>query len=357
MTIKKIKFILAIAVLPFIIVGQDISPKSNNFEIGATLNHYALGTKKEALFLKDFNFLTPANAAKQARVHPKPGLWQWDRIEDFLDFSKDNKLKVRIHGPVSPQASKWAKQDDRTAKELQAVMEDFMTASAKRYNKEPCVKYMDVVNETILPNGDWFGPKKGTHLWENPWLTMGLDKNGYPIYIVRAFEIANEHAPNVKLVYNHNFGMQKPMWDKLKETILYLRSKGLRVDAIGWQGHLGLGRATKDFMEKSNEAFEALSDLVDWTHANDLEFHVTELDYRLKDLTNYSEELKIQAELYQKMVDVLQSKVNTGVVTLNLWDLGQRLKKPSTYFQSIYDANFNPTPAYAVIKNAINNNQ
>jgi GH35 family endo-1,4-beta-xylanase len=86
-----------------------------------------------------------------------------------------------------------------------------------------------------------------------------------------------------------------------------------------------------------------------------LEFHVTELDYKLKDTSNYSNELNLQAKLYQKLVEVLQSKVKTGVVTLNLWDLGVRLKKPNIYFQSIYDANFNPTPSYNIIKNAINN--
>jgi GH35 family endo-1,4-beta-xylanase len=84
---------------------------------------------------------------------------------------------------------------------------------------------------------------------------------------------------------------------------------------------------------------------------------VTELDFKVTNMSNLSTELQIQAQLYQKIINVLQSKVDSGVVTLNLWDLGQRLKKPSTYFQSIYDANFNPTPAYTVIKNAIINNQ
>ncbi|MAH20214.1 MAG: hypothetical protein CMB96_02015 [Flavobacteriaceae bacterium] len=334
-----------------------IEKPKNKLKIGATLNHYGLNSKKEELFLKDFNFLTPANAAKQSRLHPNPGVWQWDRTEDFLEFSKENQLTVRIHGPISPQASKWAKEDHRTAKELERVMVDFMTASAKRYNQEPNVKYMDVVNETILPNGDWFGPKKGTNLWENPWLKMGLDKNGFPNYIVKAFEIATEHAPNVKLVYNQNAGMQKPMWNKVKETILYLRSKGLRVDGIGWQGHLKLSRTTGQFFDNTDQAMLDLSKLVDWAHANNLDFHITELDYKVSNLSNLSNELQLQAELYQKIINILQSKVDSGVVTLNLWDLGQRIKKPNSYFQSIYDANFNPTPAYTVIKNAIINNQ
>ena len=327
--------------------------EKNRLKIGATLNYHQLGTKKENLFLNDFNFLTPANAAKQARLHPRPGIWQWDRIENFLQFAKNNDLIVRIHGPVSPQASKWAKEDHRTAAELENVMVNFMTQTAKRYNEESNVKYMDVVNETILPNGKWFGPRKGTHLWENPWLKMGLDENGYPNYIVRAFEIATANAPNVKLVYNQNGGMQSAMWERLKETVLYLRSKGLRVDGIGWQGHLNLSRSTLQFIENSDHALNELSKLIDWAHANNLDFHVTELDYRVNDMTNLSEELEFQAELYEKIIKVLQSKVNSGIVTLNLWDIGERLKKPSTFFQSIYDKDLNPTPAYQIIKKAL----
>ena len=327
--------------------------EKNRLKIGATLNYHQLGTKKENLFLNDFNFLTPANAAKQARLHPRPGIWQWNRIENFLQFAKNNDLIVRIHGPVSPQASKWAKEDHRTAAELENVMVNFMTQTAKRYNEESNVKYMDVVNETILPSGKWFGPRKGTHLWENPWLKMGLDENGYPNYIVRAFEIATTNAPNVKLVYNQNGGMQSAMWERLKETVLYLRSKGLRVDGIGWQGHLNLSRSTLQFIENSDRALNELSKLIDWAHANNLDFHVTELDYRVNDMTNLSEELEFQAELYEKIIKVLQSKVNSGTVTLNLWDIGERLKKPSTFFQSIYDKDLNPTPAYQIIKKAL----
>ena len=277
--------------------------------------------------------------------------WSWL----FLVFFRFDFI-VRIHGPISPQASKWAKEDHRTAAELENVMVNFMTQTAKRYNEESNVKYMDVVNETILPNGKWFGPRKGTHLWENPWLKMGLDENGFPNYIVKAFEIATANAPNVKLVYNQNGGMQSAMWERLKETVLYLRSKGLRVDGIGWQGHLNLSRSTIQFIENSDRALNELSKLIDWAHANNLDFHVTELDYRVNDMTNLSEELEFQAELYEKIIKVLQSKVNSGIVTLNLWDMGERLKKPSTFFQSIYDKDLNPTPAYQVIKKALNIN-
>lgn len=328
--------------------------KSKKLKIGATLNHYELNTIKKSLFLKDFKYLTPANAAKQSRIHPKPNVWSWTRIEDFIRFSNKYNLEVRLHGPISPQASKWAKEDHRTKEELQTNMIEFATAFAKRFNDEPSVRWMDVVNETILPNGEWFGPRTGTNKWENPWLKIGLDENGFPLYIVKSFEIANKYAPKLKFVYNQNAGMQSLMWDKVKETILYIRSKGLRVDAIGWQAHILLSKTTGDFITNTDKELQKLSNLIDWSHQNNLEFHITELDYFIEDNNNLDEEYKKQAEIYRKIIEVLEQKTKTGVVTLNLWNLGTRTKKGKEgAFHSIYDSDFKPTPAYNTIKKAL----
>ena len=326
--------------------------RSDTVIVGATLNHNELNTIKEELFLKDFKYLTPANSAKQTKIHPTPKVWNWQQIDDFISLAQKHDLQVRLHGPISPQASKWAKEDYRTPKELDQIMTEFATAFAMRFNNEPTIKWMDVVNETILPNGKWFGPKKGTDKWENPWLKMGLDENGYPLYILKAFEIATKHATNIKLVYNQNAGMQTQMWDKLKETILYIRSKGYRVDGIGWQAHIGLSPTTKALLDNTDLALKKLSKLIDWAHQNDLEFHVTELDYFIDDLTQLKKGLKNQATFYQKLVTLLQEKTKSGVVTLNLWDIGERTKKGKEgAFQSIYDSNFQPTPSYNIIKN------
>lgn len=329
--------------------------KTNNILVGATLNYRELNTIKEKLFLKDFKYLTPANAAKQHAIHPEPGKWNWEKADEFLDFAKRNNIAVRLHGPISPQASRWAKNDSRTQEELETNMIEFFTAFTKRYNKHPNVLWMDVVNETVLSNGKWFGPKKGVKSWENPWLAIGLDENDYPLYILKAFEIATKNAPDTKLVYNQNAGMDDVMWNKVKRTILYLRSKGYRVDGLGWQGHLLLGASRKEFVDNVDKTVKKLGDLIDWAHQNDLEFHVTELDYlvRDKDSDKLESERLIQKRVYQKIVDVLLAKSKNGVVTLNLWDVATRNKKGTGEFQSIYDKDFKPTPAYEVIKKLV----
>ena len=146
--------------------SKGVQSTSNAMVVGATLNHNELNTIKEQLFLKDFNYLTPANAAKQTKIHPTPKVWNWQQIDDFISLAQKHDLQVRLHGPISPQASKWAKEDYRIPKELNQIMTEFATAFAMRFNSEPTVKWMDVVNETILPNGKWFGPKKGTDKWK-----------------------------------------------------------------------------------------------------------------------------------------------------------------------------------------------
>jgi GH35 family endo-1,4-beta-xylanase len=322
--------------------------------VGAALNYNEIEDTKGTLFLKHFTYLTPANAAKQTKIHPEPNKWNWTNINDFIDFAKTNELVVRLHGPISPQASKWIKDDTRTVEELETNLEEFATAFAKRFNEEPVVKWMDVVNETILKDGSWFGPKEGVNQWENPWLKMGLDNNGFPKYIVKAFEIATEHAPNLKLVYNQNSGMETVMWDKVKETILYLRSKGYRVDGIGWQAHLLLGAKRVDFVDDTEATMQKLAHLIDWAHANNLAFHITELDYLIKEDEDKTVERLNQKRVYQAIVDVLVEKSKNGEVTLNLWDVGERYKSGTGYFQSIYDEDFKPTPAFEVIEEIMN---
>ena len=100
----------------------------NKVFIGATLNHRQLGTKVSELFLKDFNYSTPENCAKQARIHPNLTRWDWSLLEDYLAFASKNDITLRIHGPISPQASQWAKDDSRTKEELIENMTTFFTS-------------------------------------------------------------------------------------------------------------------------------------------------------------------------------------------------------------------------------------
>ena len=100
-----------------ILINKEYDPES--FFVGATIGHDMLSKPSITdLFLSEFTYLTPANSFKQTAIHPRPGVWNWKKYDDFIDFAEKNNLILRIHGPVSPQASKWAKNDNRTKEEL-----------------------------------------------------------------------------------------------------------------------------------------------------------------------------------------------------------------------------------------------
>ena len=347
------KILLINFFLVFSSYSNDIHDSLENFVIGATLNLNELNTQKSNLFLKDFTYLTPANAAKQTIVHPKPNTWNWAKINKMLDFANLHNLDLRIHGPIGPQSSKWIKDDIRTSDELMLNLEEFMTESCIKFSKEPSVKWMDVVNETILSSGKWHGPKPGNNKWENPWLKIGLDENEFPIYILKSFEIATKLAPNISLVFNQNAGFQPRLWDKLKKSVNYIRSKGYRVDGIGWQGHLLLSKSTYSFVNDLDKGIKDLSNLIDWAHENDLDFHVTELDYFVEDKSNLNNDLLDQKMIYSRIINLLKDKSKNGIVTLNFWDMGERFKKGKGYFQSIYSKDLEPNPSYELLNNIL----
>ena len=108
------------------------------------------------------------------------------------------------------------KNDSRTPEELSQVYEEFLTELCKKINGNSNILWMDVVNETIDSNGNWT-IKNGTNQWENPWTQIGKNDDGIPLYIIKAFEIAQQHAPDVSLVFNQHAGMQPAMWNKVKK--------------------------------------------------------------------------------------------------------------------------------------------
>ena len=176
-------------------------------------------------------------------------------------------------------------------------MVEYFTALCKRMNKEPSVKWMDVVNETINRDGSWFEEKPGVTQWENPWEQIGRDENDVPLYISKAFEIANKYAPNISLVFNQHGGMEPKMWDNVKKTILYLRDQGYRVDGLGWQAHLKSNKP----LALDKQQLDYFDKLIDWAHQHNLDFHVTEIDYQIMDSSFNLKALQDQSSAYSNL--------------------------------------------------------
>jgi len=321
------------------------------------------GNPDVAFYLKEFSYNTPENEFKQSGVYPEPNsTWKADNYRGLIEMARQNKQLMRAHSPISPQCSRWAKADDRTPEELKSVMIHYMDNISKDIEaNRDVIKWMDVVNETVVSNnisgaeyqyktGDWFGPLAGNERWQNPWTAIGYESDSelkVPTYIKLAFEIANKNAPHIKLLYNQHGGMEQEAWDKIKQTVLYLRNKGLRVDAIGWQAHIPYG------FEKVDGNMEKLNKLIDWCYQNKLEFHVTEIDIKMGknvDENTYNEKAKEVADTYGAITEAMVKKIGKGAVSINCWAMKHRSRRTEGHFAGLFDSELKPTEAYYRIK-------
>ncbi|HKJ80179.1 MAG TPA: endo-1,4-beta-xylanase, partial [Prolixibacteraceae bacterium] len=321
----------------------------NNLVVGAACHAHYLGTQTEEILNREFSYVTPANDFKQSYIHPEPGKWNWERSDKWVNHCRENDQLLRLHAPISPQCSQWAKDDSRTPEELEQNLTEYMTMLCKRYNDSSHVKWLDVVNETVFhADGRWFGPEDGSDNWNNPWPRIGFDEAHElrpPLYIKKAFEIANEHGSNFKLIINQHGGMEPFIWDKIKSLVGYLRENNLRVDGIGWQAHIWMG------WEKEAGNLERLSELIDWCHQNDLEFHITEFNVWLKpgDL----DKLKEQANTFYAITKLAAEKQKNGFVGINYWHIRGIETQNKDRDGGPWAENYEPKEAYFRIKEAL----
>lgn len=338
---------------------KDIADKyyKGNLFIGTANHGKLIGELSGNIALKEYDYMTPSNDFKQTYIHPTPDKWKWDLPDTWIRYAQENKIRLRLHSPVSPQCSKWVKEDNRTAAELSQMLTEYMTELCKRYANKTNVVWMDVVNETIAKEdvkdpvfglqkkGDWFSARQGTDLWENPWTIIGYDENSpirTPLYIDKAFEISNQYAPGIKQIINQHGNFEPEVWEKMKQLVGYLREKGRRVDGVGWQAHIDTG------WEQEVGNLERLDGFITWCHENQLEFHITEMNVWIKDGDAGKEQA--QAETYAKVAATLFKHTSTGKTGINFWNVRDEDTANPNWMGCLWRNDGSTRPAYRRIK-------
>lgn len=329
------------------IVAENFS--EGNLLVGATTGAWALGKPTGEILDNEFSYVTPENDFKQKFIHPdNSDTWNWKAADKWVEHVSKTGQILRIHAPIGPQCSQWTKKDNRTAEELERNLIDFLKALCIRYNGKKGVEYLDVVNETVSTEGLWFGPKPGFG-WENPWTQIGYDndKNRTPLYLKYAFKVATKYAPDMKLIYNqHADYIFRLDWNLIKETVLYLRDQGLRVDGIGCQAHFNIG------WENISGQVKMLEDLVDWAHQNELEFHITEFSAWMQDGMS-AKELEKQAATYKAVMEIMIEKSKNGIVGWNTWHIDDNSGWRKHLYPALFDTTYSAKPAYFAIQKAL----
>lgn len=217
------------------------------FLVGAaipTSQLHGLDLKADSIVALHYNSIVAENCMKSEKINPEEGVYLWDDADAFVDFGERNGMAIIGHALVwHSQLAPWFAVDSAgntvTADILKARMRHHIHTLVGRYKGR--VKGWDVVNEAIMEDGSY------RH-------SVFYDLLGEE-FIPLAFRYAHEADPEAEL-YINDYSMANPAKRRrYVELADSLRARGLRIDGIGIQGHMGMDYPSLDELEKSIVAF------------------------------------------------------------------------------------------------------
>ena len=220
------------------------------FLIGTALSDaQILGKDSVALdfVARQFNSITAENAMKWERIHPKPGVYSFGKADSMVDYGQRNNMFIVGHCLLwHSQTPDWVFEDSLgkplTRDALLQRLKDHIFTVVGRYKGK--VGGWDVVNEAVGDDG---------MMRKSKWLEIiGED------FVQKAFEYAREADPKAELYYNdYNIELKNKRVGVIK-LIKDLQAKGIKVDAVGIQGHWHLDSPDLNEIDESFREYAAL---------------------------------------------------------------------------------------------------
>lgn len=220
---------------------------ADKFLIGVAVNSSqaaGLDSIGAAVIKKHFNSIVAENCMKSEEIHPEEGRYDFRLSDEFVRFGEENDMFIIGHTLVwHSQLAKWfcidGKGEKVTPEVLKERMKEHIHTVVGRYKGR--VKGWDVVNEAILEDGSY----RKSPLYE----ILGDE------LIPLAFQYAHEADPDAELYYN-DYGMaHEGKRNAVVALVKKLKERGLRIDGVGIQGHMGVDHPDYEELEKSIVAF------------------------------------------------------------------------------------------------------
>jgi endo-1,4-beta-xylanase len=253
----------------------------NDFQVGVAIGRNVYGggdAAASALVASQYNRLTPENELKWQSLQRQPGVFTFGQADAFVEYGEQHGMEIHGHTLVwHQQVPGWVFQADgggqATREQLLERLDQHMSALSQHFGNR--VQYWDVVNEAFNDDGS---------LRSTPWRTIIGDD-----YLEQAFRLAARYFPDAKLVYN-DFSMENAgKRDAVVRLVQGFQARGVRIDAIGTQGHFRLQFPSLEAIEASLDAFAATG----------VEVLVSEMDVDVLPPANQNQgaDLSVNAEL------------------------------------------------------------
>jgi len=204
----------------------------DKFFIGTAMNLNQIYEKDTATvrIIKDqFSAIVAENCMKSMYMQPKEREFFFNDADKFVEFGEKNNMFITGHTLIwHSQAPSWFFVDEKgknvSAEVLKERMKTHITTIVSRY--KGLIKGWDVVNEAIMEDGSYRKSKFYEILGEE--------------FIPLAFQYAHEADPEAELYYNDYNEWYKGKRETVLKMIQSFKERGIRIDGIGLQGHLGM---------------------------------------------------------------------------------------------------------------------
>ena len=327
---------------------------SDSYHIGVALNSRQVNSSDEkvnAIIQENFNSLSPENGLKWQLMHPELDRYNFEFGDEYVALGEKIGAFTIGHCLVwHQQVPRWVFVDENQEKLSKEAlinrMEEHIETVAGRYKGK--IHGWDVVNEAFNEDGSYR---------ESDWYKIaGKD------FMKAAFRKAHEVDPEAELYYNDynvwRASKRKGILDFAKEMV----AEGIKVDAIGMQGHYQLDSPSLEEIEQG---------IID-IHEAGFKVMVTELDVDVLPRPNRAEGADLnmnfansdeynpykdgitpeaEARLAQRYADIFEiyERHKDKITRVTFWGLGDRNSwlnnfpvRGRTNYPLLFDRNLDP---------------
>jgi len=200
-----------------------------SFLIGAAINTAQItgqDSRGDAIIEAQFSTISPENALKWDRIHPKLDTYDFTLADQYVAFGEKHHMFIVGHCLVwHNQVPEWVFHNEKgefvDRETLLKRLHDHIATVVGRYKGR--VQSWDVVNEALNEDGT---------LRQSLWLKIiGED------YIAKAFQYAHEADPQAQMTYNDYSLENEPKRKGALALIAKLKAQEVPVTSVGIQGH------------------------------------------------------------------------------------------------------------------------
>ena len=334
--------------------GGMMDSYKDYFSIGVAVNQRNVSNPDQiALIKKEFNSITAENDMKPGEIHPKEGVWNWERADKIANFCRENGIKLRGHCLCwHSQFADWMFTDSKGKPVKKEVfyerLREHIHTVVNRY--KDIVYAWDVVNEAMADDGrSWPGREQSPYRQSRHFQLCGDE------FIAKAFQFAREADPNALLFYNDYSCVDEGKRERIYNMVKKMKEAGVPIDGIGMQGHYNIYFPSEEQLEKAIVRFKELVNHI----------HITELDLRMNQemggqLHGFSRgEAKpipaymntLQTDQYARLFKVFR-KHKDVIDCVTFWNLGDRDSWLGVNNHPLpFDENYRPKACYRAIRN------